>query len=209
MRTTKAALLLITTATAVLLLIVPAHAGGNQHARFYWNKPDKMGEVVKGSSARLDREPSAVHLRVKTRGLKPGHAYTLWMVVFNNPEGCHGNPGQTFHNAGVCGMPDAFSPASGASHHRAGGAVIGKDGSATFSSRIRRGAPSELSNEPPLENPQGAEYMLVVRDHGPAVKGSDQTTSLNGGCLVPAPPGEGSQGTYMCANEQTANFGTS
>lgn len=207
MNTVKRVVVLVAPAVLALLLVTPAQAGTKQHAQLYWNTPDRMGEAVDGGTARLDREASGVRVDVKTAGLKSGHAYTLWLVVFNSPDGCVGNPARTLHGAGACAMPDAFSPASGASHHRVAGATIGEDGSAAFSSRIRKDAPSELANEPPLENPQGAEYMLVVRDHGPAIAGSDQTTSLNGGCLAPVPPGEGSQGTYMCENEQMANFG--
>jgi hypothetical protein len=197
--------LVLAAATLIAGAALPAQAAAQQRSRLYWNTPDKMGETVPGAAAKLTRDDHGVRVSLRTGLLKPGHAYTMWWIAFNHPQYCAANPARAFNPSGACGLPDVFSPLTGASHIWGAGAVIGSNGIAVFSSRLRKGQAAEFPWEPGLTNPAGAEFYLIVRDHGPAVKGSDQTTSLNGGC-VPVPPGHGSAGTYGCSNEQMAFF---
>lgn len=197
------ALILAASLAVSVVAAVPAGAATRQSAQVEWSAPDRMGEVVDGAWARIARTDDALQVKLHTTGLRPGHAYTMWLIVFNEPQSCTSNPGPER----ACGMPDAFNPLSGASHIWGDGAVVGTSGVATFSSRRAKGYPGEFPHEPGLTAPGGAEVEVVVRDHGPAVTGSDQTTTLTGGCL-PVPPGHGSPGTYVCENQQQAVFPT-
>jgi hypothetical protein len=40
---------------------------------------------VEVGTSHIVRTPSAVNYRLSTTELEPGHAYTLWIVIFNNP----------------------------------------------------------------------------------------------------------------------------
>jgi len=44
------------------------------------------GDVA--GKADLKRSKEGVNLTVRTTGLEPGNAYTIWWVIFNDPEAC-------------------------------------------------------------------------------------------------------------------------
>jgi hypothetical protein len=111
-------------------------------------------------------------------------ATSVWWVVFNYPEFCATSP---------CKGPDHFNPAVGASAFNATGALVDADDRVTYvttlyetSSDFENVAPyTSLWAGPGLVNPQGAEFHVVVRSHGPAIPGleADQMTLfLEPGC---------------------------
>ena len=57
--------------------------------------------VVAGASSTLLRTRNGVSIQLNTSGLEPGAAYTVWMVVFNNPAAC---------SDGICGEDDVLPP---------------------------------------------------------------------------------------------------
>lgn len=124
----------------------------------------------------LHRSRRGVRAVLRTSGLDPRHAYTVWAVVFNHPEHCDG----------ACDSTDLTNPDVEGVSTWLTGRVAGR-GPTVFAGRLRVG--DELTN------PTGAEIHLIVRTHGPVIRGlrREQITTLNGGC----PPN-------TCANVQMA-----
>lgn len=127
----------------------------------------------------LRRTERGVRAVIWTGDLERRHAYTVWAVVFNHPEACDG----------PCDSSDLADPDVGGV-------------STLFTGKVARGARTvfvgNLRRGEALTDPLGAEIHLVVRTHGPAIRGSvhEQLTTLNGGC----PPN-------TCANVQMAIHG--
>jgi hypothetical protein len=153
---------------------------------------------VAGSRAQLVTDDQGATLQVHTSGLTPGHAVTLWLVFFNNPENC---------SDGECGPDDAFPPpgntAAGASVRYGTGQVIGDNGQAYFGAHAVVGedaAPWTVG----LFNPRTAEVHFLLRDHGPAIPGLvyEQITTPGAGCNN-FPP---ATGDYTCADVQAGFF---
>lgn len=153
---------------------------------------------IEGSSAQLVTNDQGATLQVNTSDLTPGHALTVWWVIFNFPENC---------SDGVCGFDDAFPPpgntAAGASVSFAAGHVIGGDGQGNFGAHISVGedaAPWPVG----LLNPHTAEIHFVLRDHGPAIPGivHEQIRTAGGGCNN-VPP---FTGDYTCVDIQGGIF---
>jgi hypothetical protein len=145
------------------------------------NPSNVLGESV------LIRSPNGISAHVQTTGLTPGHVYTLWFVVFNNPDecvdGCNG--ADLVGNAAVNG-----TLAFGA------GTIAGQDGSATLSGHLTEGDTSGYPFDFPIQPLPGAadglvdadaaEIHLVVRSHGEKIPGqvAEQMHSFSGGCDV-------------------------
>jgi hypothetical protein len=162
-------------------------------------------QPVAGAFSQIDRGEGTVASKVRTR-VTPGHAYTLWYVIFNNPEACEGE----------CGEDDIFS-ASGAPDlakieaarisvvwGKAGG-VANPAGRVKLDGGLAVGeAPTNASGEgvtvvigdpadgalvpSPVTGLEstGAEIHLVVQDHGLAQEDPEvldlQTSSFEGAC---------------------------
>lgn len=199
--------LLMAVMAAALLVAVPARPS-------YAAPPDKQavhdfatGNAITGTFSMLDRGDEAIASTIRTTAT-PGHAITLWYVIFNAPENC---------SDGMCGADDLFlDPAAGG----AGGfnaaqigaarisVVYGGDGAVanaggrlaldgglaegevpTGANQVVIGAGGALVPLGPvsgLEDAQAAEVHIVLQDHGladddPAVLAS-QLSSFNGGC---------------------------
>ena len=129
--------------------------------------------------------------RYKANKLIPGHAYTLWWVVWNKPQNCI-TPNQ-------CIDQDFFTNATGVEVELlyAAGKVANRRGKATFYTRLRAGDTSKSINSGMFGLPSvgglqkgntfGAEVHLVIRSHGPSIPGQvyDQISSYDGGCTDP------------------------
>ncbi len=132
----------------------------------------------RGSQGQLHRKGDRLKTNIHTTGLPPG-AYTLWWVIFNNPDGCQfpaPYPGSQ------CGgdTADLFNPATAASMLWATGRVVQSNGVGNFQAEIRVGDDLGTPGEQwilgdGLIDPQGAEVHMVVKYHGPA---SDDRTEL-------------------------------
>jgi hypothetical protein len=98
------------------------------------------GTVV-GTST-LTRTGSGISLSLSTTGLQAGHAVTIWWMVFN--------------------------PDRSVSVQYAAGHVIDEGGAAGFGGHLKVGDTDGVINGGPgLLDAQGADVVLVVRDHGP------------------------------------------
>lgn len=121
--------------------------------------------VVAGASSTLHRNKKGITVNFKTVGLIPGNAYTMWWIVFDNPD-IPGPP--TLNTAAV-------------------GHIVGASGKGNFS--------AHLSIGPNFSNPLTAEVHMVLRSHGPAVPGMipEQIHTWDEGCDpdLTAPTGPG------------------
>ncbi len=150
------------------------------------------GGAVVGSSA-LVRGPNGISFRLATTGLEPGYAYTLWVVVFNNPSAC--TAPTPFSR---CSDPDVGNAAAMPDVLYGTGHVVGSSGAVTFAGHRRVGDGSGSISAPiglpafGLVDPAGAEVLLVVHEHGPMLPAylPDQIQTVGGGCTdagIPAP----------------------
>ncbi len=156
--------------------------------------------LVPGASSKITRNDSGVTTTFHATGLERGHAYSLWLVVFNVPGACDA----------PCDEPDVV-PGTDAEVDLMAvvGNIAGQSGKATFSGRrsvgdnsgslfVQFGAPA-----PGLTDVYGAELHLVLRDHGPAIPGQipHQIMSYEGGCTPGSSFGLGN-GSYECEDIQ-------
>lgn len=77
-------------------------------------------------AAWLRRSPKRVDGRVMVKVDKANTAYSIWWVVFNNPEKCAGSMSTPKE---PCGPPDLFNPDVEAAVFNASGAISAADGS--------------------------------------------------------------------------------
>ena len=166
------------------------------------------GEPVRGAFSMLERSDRGIETRLRTRA-RPGHAHSLWYVIFNSPENC---------SDGACGDDDIFIDPS---DHSAGfnapqiaatrassvwggaGAVANAAGRLKLDGalgvgevpdgpgqlvigRAADGALVHLGVVTGLEDPRGAVIIGVLQDHGAAHADPEllerQLTSFQGAC---------------------------
>lgn len=153
--------------------------------------------VVDGAAASLVRGPGGLSMNIQTTGLHGGHAYTVWWIVFNNPERCAnpmGLPGLR------CGFYDLNfpefglhgDPAVNATIVRATGGVVGPTGKAGFGAHLSVDDHREPVLGDGLQNVDGSEVILDMLDHGTKDPGNipaqihqfvTAENSCNPGCL--------------------------
>lgn len=140
------------------------------------------GSVVPSAGSTLFRNQDGVFFSFYTSGLTNGHAVTIWMAVFNNPEFCATSP---------CTAADFANPAVDGTLLNTGGRVIGPDGKGVYGAfravGDTTGARPMTGTGNGLVKPMSAEIHLVTRSHGPAFlmdpMGLElQLTTFNGGC---------------------------
>jgi len=199
MKTSKL-FLSITSAVALLVASNPALAGDMEQTAEVHRFEDLS--IVEGANAYLARMEHGVYMKVTTDGLDPGHAVTMWWVIFNNPTACSGEE---------CGEDDVFNlnadgsfifNADGSpplnleqwdkiqlSLLRADGVIVPASGSAEFRGHLPVGDTSEAVLGPGLLDSMKAEVHMVLRDHmTPTAEHQNlMLNSLNGGCEGPFP----------------------
>jgi len=119
--------------------------------------------VAAAGGAFLVRSKNGLTARVMAGDLMPGHAYTFWWIIFNQPDECAQTP---------CGAADLVA-ANGAVHY-ATGAVAAENGAANAIFSTTSGGPPEgaiFNGALPqrgLMTDRGylAEVHLVLVDHG-------------------------------------------
>jgi hypothetical protein len=196
---------------ALLLTAVVAQAASAE-------PPDKQPlhdfatqELITGAFSMVVRSDDAISSKIRTAAT-PGHAVTLWYVIFNVPENC---------NTGACGADDIFvdgEPASGFNLPQINAArisvVYGGDGDVvnpgrrlaldgglaegevpTGSVQVVIGDPEDGALVPGpvtgLEDAQTGEIHIVLQDHGlahddPVLQGQQLTgfqTACNPECV--------------------------
>ena len=137
------------------------------------------GGDIPDSRAQLVRNDNGVSVTLRTTGLIPGDAYSVWWIVFDNPD----FPTMALNTTG--GIAGGTGEATFAGHLSAG-EIPPVDGK----SIVRRGDGN-------FDTTRTAKIKVVIRHHGPALPGvvPAQMSQLNGGC----PPN-------ACGNIQVAIF---
>jgi hypothetical protein len=168
-------------------------------------------EKVLGEST-LRRTDDGVLATFQSTAFTPGHAVTLWWVVFNQPENCSKPCGEDdiFVGGDPTAGPDAEAIAKAdivAAY--AAGTVAGDDGSVTMASRLTAGQPGAdviMGEGALLKDAARAEIHLVARTHGPEIAGQvvEQTTSYGGGCTTLLNPPDQADAEGECVDLQFA-----
>jgi hypothetical protein len=142
------------------------------------------GPVLSGTSS-LTRNDNGISTTVHANDLVPGHAYTVWFVIFNSPEACLGG----------CGVDDVLANRGVPSLRFASGHVVGGGGQGNFGGHLAAGntggPPCAMDANlgrcgPGLLNARTAVVHLVLRSHGAAVPElvDEQISTFGGGCQV-------------------------
>lgn len=140
---------------------------------------DDVGE------SRLLRTDDGVSINVVASKLRSGHTYTVWWIVFNNPaacvDGCDGEDlGSDDVNGTVIWATGNVTAQSGIG--------TGRDTAGQFTAHLNEGEkpfPTDggfglPGDDDGLLDAQTAEIHIIVRSHGPAIKGevNEQITSF-------------------------------
>jgi hypothetical protein len=153
----------------------------------------ETGEMVSGAFSKLLRMDDGLSAVIHSSGLEAEGVYTVWMVVFENPEFCSDN---------TCGEDDIFdgtgnllinpdgtfgTPGVNVSVFWADGKVASAAGVGTFTFKIKENnSPGAVLFGPGLTDAEGSEIHFVLRNHGQAIPGllEEQLTTFEGGCEV-------------------------
>ncbi|MGI9625519.1 MAG: hypothetical protein ACR2QM_01675 [Longimicrobiales bacterium] len=141
---------------------------------------------------RVVRSDRGVRFNMRTTGLNPKHAYTIWMGVYNNPDGWT----SPRPDGGKCDGPDLFNDGAKPDMMWMAGKVARGGEYVTFRGRKRVGSNYGTVEAPVglpsygLTNPHGAELFFVVHDHGPKIRKymPDMVRSIDGGCYDAGTP---------------------
>ena len=139
--------------------------------------------------SRLIRGINGISVNIVSSALRAGHTYTVWWIVFNNPEAC----------ADGCDVNDLKDPEVNATVIWATGDAIARFGTGTgrisagqFTAHLNVGEtpfPTDggfglPGDEDGLLSAFSSEIHVVLRSHGPAIRGkvNKQITTFDGGC---------------------------
>jgi hypothetical protein len=167
------------------------------------------GPVADAARASLVRRPDGVSFSIQTTDLRPGHAYTVWFVVVNNPAACASSP--------CSGADMILNPETQTQITYATGHVAGLSGTAGFGASVRVGPiPEGWLPDRGLERPLTAEIQLVINDHGPVIRGflPEMIRTYRAGCTDASIPAifpataraDGTPGPNACQLYQVAVF---
>lgn len=185
----------------------PQTAGVNWHAQ-----QEAAGNTgpVEGASATLERGNNGISYEFNAKSLTPGNAYTLWLVVINNPEACAASP---------CTGADIFQNEATGSQVLYGGDgdVAGDSGELTLSGSLSEGAVEGWLENRSFEDAETAQIHLVLNDHGPELAEfmPGMVETYRGGCSDDSPFPEifpataladGEVGPNTCLLSQAAVF---
>jgi hypothetical protein len=200
-------IVLTVVALVAATLTVPALADGPEtldgpNPMMWLSDPDgvdgdsgiEQGDPIDGAKGTVRVGDSGARVRIKATHLEPGHAYSLWVVFFNDAslcvDGCNGP------DLGVAGGGSVW----------ADGRVAPDSGQIVFNGWLEAGAGSEYVGElppPPFafaayEPGPNNEFHVVVRSHGPADPDivEEQISTFGGGCEVNVGPQPGEIGDF-------------
>ncbi len=165
---------------------------------------------VDGAWARLVRNQNGIAYQIHAHELHAGNAYSLWLVVVNNPDACAATP---------CSAVDILTNPATDSQVRSGGTgtVAGAAGKGTLAGAAKVGPLSGWLEGRSLADPYSAEVHLVINDHGPMLPAfmPGMIKTYRAGCSdgSPFPPvfppsalADGAAGPNTCLLYQVAVF---
>jgi hypothetical protein len=190
---------------------VAAPAGiQREPVRWHMQSGNPHGSLVgAGATATLVRTSRGLSFSIRTNQLRSGHAYTMWVVVINDPAACSANP---------CSPQDILlTPETDAQITYGTGHVVGSMGRAGFAGSLRRGPiPEGWLTDQGLDDPLAAQVHLILNDHGPKLPEfmPEMIQTYRAGCtdesLPPIFPetatGDGTPGPNTCRLFQLAVF---
>jgi hypothetical protein len=145
------------------------------------------GEAVTGAYAIQQRGYYSITTSLQTSGLTPGHQYTLWWVIFNNPTACVDGCGSDDLDSAIA---TGLNPA-GIGVHYGGSFVPLANGQVYLGARILENSVNGCQTVAPFANlcnplldAATAEAMVFLHDQGPAVPGAafNVATAFASGC---------------------------
>ncbi len=160
------------------------------------------GDQISGAYSKLIRTNNGIFGEFTTTDLAPKEVYTLWLIIFQNPEFCSdgdcGSDDITDANGQLIVNPDGTfgTPGVIVSSLWVSGTISDKNGNASLRINVEKDhAPGELLYGPGLVDPFGSEVHFIARTHGEVIPTmvDFQLSTLSGGCEVNA-----------CANQQFA-----
>ena len=207
--------LVILVAVAVLATqALPVRAAANHtESNVYWFNPFPVyGDQVPGATASLVSNKAGATAQLRSDGLTPGDAVTLWWIIFNSPENCAAHPEP-------CTLDDLFgnTAAVGGEVTYGAGHVIGDSGKVAYGSHLKTGEVRMGWFGNGFTNPTGAEIHLVVHTHGQVIPemADEMISTFRAGChddamINPDFPAnaynDGTPGPNQCQDLQFAFF---
>lgn len=203
------------TISLFLVLLLTASVGGSvaarsarQTAAVMWHPQTLVSGPVDGGTATLVRRSNGLAFRLTTTHLRPGHAYTVWFVVINNPAACSASP---------CSGPDILlNEETDSQVSYAAGHISGGSGRASFAGSFQAGPIEGWLDGGGLWDPMSAEIQLVLNDHGPKLPAymPGMTHTYRAGCTDASIPvifpdsarADGRPGPNACQLYQVAAF---
>ena len=162
MKTTK-----ILTATIITLIaFLGISFAQNRSESSVFNSADAT--EIAGAYSQLVRSESTLAMELRTSRLEPKAPYTIWWVIFNNPEACSESCDEDdiFGEDGKMSLNEAVN----ISILFADGAMTDAEGNGNFSALLTENRPfGQVLAGPGLTDTQSAEVHLVVRSHGKLV----------------------------------------
>jgi len=175
----------------VLLVLISAGAGtsrtqarAGEPSLVWWldNPAQVSGAEVPDAYSTLQRGYFSVNLSLHTSGLTPGHAYSLWWVIFQNPGACvEGCGDDDINNAAWTGVNPA-----GVSVHYGGTLTAAESGRADFGARLLEDTVDCAKTGPyaslcsPMLDAATSDVLVFLIDHGPA--GATPVSKFDTGC---------------------------
>jgi hypothetical protein len=206
---------LITLGAALSFLVGLSAAGGvaasaaQQSSPMMWHPQTGLsGPVAPGAQATLVRRPDGIRFGIQTSELRPGHAYTVWFVVINNPSACAATP---------CSGPDiVLNPDTDSQVTYGAGHISGGSGRGGFAGSFQAGGIEGWLPDGGLWDPMTAQIQLVLNDHGTMLPAymPEMTHTYRAGCTdASIPPifpdtarADGTPGPNACQLYQVAAF---
>jgi len=168
----------------------------------------KVTHII-NAKARLMADGNGVFTNMETTGLLPGHIYTMWMVVINDPAAC---PALPCTPKDVLKRSDAVQSDVGF----AGGAIANAKGEIRLSFYKAKGPFLKPFFSHGLKETSGIEIHLILNEHGPVISGREfeMLNTYRGGCTDKSIPkampdtarAMGEPGPYQCRMVQFAQF---
>lgn len=172
---------IVSAAALFLPSIYTAHADDTHYQTA--NMHTFPGGVDIAGGGTLLRTEDAVTVRLGMTGLDKKAGYTIWWIIFNNPDEC----------SDPCDLDDLDKPEVQPGVFYAAGFITGSDGTANVvahleSGDLTAGIDELLGTGQGLEeeNGLGAEIHLIVRSHGKLLVGAVDTQigTFDGACDV-------------------------
>jgi hypothetical protein len=187
-----------------------AGAGAADTLPMSWVPPSGMTPgPIAGTHALLETSPAGASMRIETSGLTPGHAITVWWVAVQSPENCSTRPCSPMDAMGNAELMNTVAT-------NAGGAVVEADGTLEIASFLPVGAVDGNFYDSTFDQPQTAEFHLVIQDHGPLIPdlAAEMLGYFRGGCTDESVPpfypasamSDGQPGPNACNTAQVALF---